>query len=369
MKLKIRFGLALFLTVISFSVIWLINFHTQSTNKAVLNKFICRVTGDQWIVTTTGFLNPSALTTILKTKMWKVLALGDKRTSHNWKENAFPSKVLYLSFEEQLALDFHLVRYISYGINAQKNVGYLVAILCGAKIIYELDSNSMIWSPNIHVYPSVQSSADVPWLAFQVRRSPFVNIYAAFGQPQLWPRGIPADELHNISEDGWSSLRRNDNETIHAYVQQKLFDFDPDVDAFTRLTRPVCVKHAVFDRDRRVIALEPFTFSPYNSRNTIYHQAAFWGLYLPMTTPPQVGDIWRGFWVQRLLWDIGGHLIFSTIRASKYERSKSTVQDMIYEEGIHSDGGKLVRLLKSWKTTRSTLFGRIQALIDIIVNS
>ncbi|CAF4848597.1 unnamed protein product, partial [Rotaria sp. Silwood2] len=52
-----------------------------------------------------------------------------------------------------------------------------------------------------------------------------------FGHPNIWPRGFPIDELRNVTEDGWHSVRRNLENNTHAYIQQYLADLDPDVDA------------------------------------------------------------------------------------------------------------------------------------------
>ncbi|CAF1441832.1 unnamed protein product [Didymodactylos carnosus] len=67
-------------------------------------------------------------------------------------------------------------------------------------------------------------------VAFHQDRSPFVNIYGTFGHPHIWPRGFPVDELKNVTEDGWSSLRRNNEQLVNVYIQQYLADLDLDVD-------------------------------------------------------------------------------------------------------------------------------------------
>jgi hypothetical protein len=363
MKIKIRFAVTTILVVISFFIISLVNRDKDSSLLTISNPSSCRITGDRWIVTTAASLRPETVQQILTTSNWNLMVIGEKDTPSNRFEQFSSSKLLYLSFQEQMKIDLHSARYISYGINAQRNIGYLIAIFCGAKVVYELDGISHIWDSDIQVYPSVQSAAEIPWLAFRRMRSPFINIYGIFGQPQLWPRGLPLVELQNISEDGWSSLRRNDNEIINAYIQQKLIDFDPDVDAVAQLIHRVSARRATFDHDRQPVALEPFTFSPYNSKNTIHHLNAFWGLYLPVTIHPRVADIWRGFWVQRLLWDIGGHVIFIPSTLKKYGRVKTTIKDMKTEQILHDNAGKLVRFLSSWKYNATTLPEGVQELI------
>lgn len=354
--------------VIGFFIINWLYYNREYSMITMSDPSSCPIRGDRWIVTTITNLRPQAVRQILDFSNWNLMVVGKRETPSDWSAQFESSKLLYLSFEQQMKTKLHSARYISYGINAQKNIGYLMAIFCGAKLIYELDGNSPIWGSQIQIYPSEQSAAEIPWLAFHPMRSPFVNIYGVFGQPQIWPRGIPLSELQNISEDGWSSLRRNDNETIRPYIQQKLFDFDPDVDAITQLTRPAFVRHVTFDRNRPPIAIEPFTFSPYTSDNTIHYLDAFWGLYLPVTIHARVADIWRGFWVQRLLWDIGGHLMFMPTTLRRYGRPQTTMEDMQNEQLLYTESGRFVRFLSSWLSNAPTLSERIQKLISVLTN-
>jgi hypothetical protein len=369
MQFKIRLTFVVVFMVMAFSIIRWMNRYVDSMFLTLSNPSSCRIKGTKWVVTTVTSLHPEVVRKLLNIVNWNLMVIGEKETPQSWPEQFSSEKLFYLSFQEQKKLDLHLVQYISYGVNFQKNIGYLVAIFCGAKIIYELDANSFVWDSEITFNPSVQTANEVHWLAFHRTRSPFINIYGIFGQPQIWPRGIPVNELQNISEDGWSSLRHNDNETINAYIQQKLFDFDPDVNAITLLTRPGTAKRTIFEHDRGPIALEPFTFSPYNSQNTVHHQAAFWGLYLPVTVNPHVADIWRSFWVQRLLWDIGGHLVFITSTVRRYESLRATVKDMENEQILHNNAGKFVRFLNSWMSTATSLSERIQELTDALIKA
>jgi hypothetical protein len=363
MKIQMRFALITVLAMIVASIVIRIKHYNAHFSLNISNPSSCRITGDRWMVITVASVSPETVRQILDMSSWNVLAVGERDTPQNWSKQFSSHNLLYLSFQEQMKIDLHSVRYISYGRNAQKNLGYLIAMFCGAKLIYEHTDNGLIWNSEIPVHRSVLSAAEVPWLAFHLLRSPFVNMYGIFGQPQIWPRGLPLSELQNISEDGWTSLRRNDNETINAYIQQNLVDFDPDVDATARLTRGVHVRRASFDHDRQPIALEPFTFSPYNSENTIHHLRVFWGLYLPITLHPQVADIWRGFWVQRLLWDIGGHLVFTSSTLKGRKRVPTNIEAMKNGQMLYEDAGRLVRFLTAWKNSASTLPEKFQELV------
>ncbi len=89
---------------------------------------------------------------------------------------------------------------------------------------------------------------------------------------------------------------------------------------------------------------------------------AFWGLYLPITTSFRVSDIWRGFWVQRLLWDIGGRLIFGLPTVKQVRNSHSYIKDMDDEGQLYHQSGPFVRFLSSWSSSHRSLAKRIAQL-------
>ncbi|CAF3788077.1 unnamed protein product, partial [Adineta steineri] len=295
----------------SIRTLYQINQHSQP----ITNSLICPIRGDKWIVVTTINYPTSSIHKFLNlTTNWNLIVIADKKTPNDWPTHISKntSRLFFLSIQQQNSLDFRILRYLPYGSYARKNLGYLLAIQCGAQIIFESDDDNLLETNDIYLLPKILQPEQLPWIAFHRQRSPFINIYGSFGHPNIWPRGFPIDEIKNVTEDGWHSVRQNHQNTTHAYIQQYLADLDPDVDAIYRLAHPLSIGRIKFDRDQPPIAIEPFTYSPYNTQNTVTYYEAFWGLYLPVTTTFRVCDIWRGFWVQRLLWDIGGQLIFGT---------------------------------------------------------
>ena len=89
---------------------------------------------------------------------------------------------------------------------------------------------------------------------------------------------------------------------------------------------------------------------------------AFWGLYLPVTTTFRVCDIWRGYWVQRLLWDIGSRLIFGRSTVKQIRNGHSYIKDMDDEYQLYHQSGSFVRFLSSWSSSHSSLYERIGQL-------
>jgi hypothetical protein len=94
----------------------------------------------------------------------------------------------------------------------------------------------------------------------------------------------------------------------------------------------------------------------------VTYYEAFWGLYLPITTTFRVCDIWRGFWVQRLLWDIGGRLIFGTSTVKQIRNSHSYIKDMDDEYQLYHQSSSFVRFLASWSSSHRLLPQRIAQL-------
>ncbi len=203
-------------------------------NTQRMNPFQCPLRGEKWIVVTSIFYPTPAIYKFLTLRThWNLIVIGDRKTPKDWLERLTinSTRLLFVSFEQQKKLDFRILRYLPQGSYARKNLGYLIAIKCGAKIIFESDDDNILDDNDIYLLPKILQPKHVPWIAFHRQRSPFINIYGSFGHPQIWPRGFPIEEIRNVTEDGWHSVKRNVDNNTHAYIQQYLADLDPDVDA------------------------------------------------------------------------------------------------------------------------------------------
>jgi hypothetical protein len=216
-----------------------ISFISSSKNMRRVRPFTCRIHGQQWIIVTTIFYPTSAIYKFLNLSTpWNLVVVADKKTPHDWLQHLTvnTSNIVFVGIEEQSTLNYHILDFLPYGSYARKNIGYLIAIQCGATVIFESDDDNLLESNEIYRLPKIVKPNDVPWEAFHRQRSPFVNIYGSFGHPQIWPRGFPVDELLNVTEDGWHTVRKNTHPAMPAYIQQYLADLDPDVDALVMLT-------------------------------------------------------------------------------------------------------------------------------------
>jgi len=196
-----------------------------------------------------------------------------------------------------------------------------------------------------HVYDSVQSHV--------------VNPYAHFGQSSIWPRGYPLDLISAPERHNYRKCTKR-----RATVQQGVVDGDPDVDAIFRLTRKdtevdLRVK---FDHDAPPVLLPKGVIAPYNSQNTLHHYDAFWGLMLPQTVAFRVCDIWRGYWAQRLMWELDTFLTFFPPNAVQIRNSHSYLDDFIDERELYHQSSDFVKFLVSWKSNEEVFFDRVLQL-------
>ncbi|KAL9950727.1 hypothetical protein ACROYT_G043275 [Oculina patagonica] len=99
--------------------------------------------------------------------------------------------------------------------------------------------------------------------------------------------------------------------------------------------------------------------APFNSQNTLFMYKALWGMLLQITVAFRVCDIWRGYWAQRLLWDIGSHLSFFPPNAVQFRNAHNYLADFIDEKMLYHDAGRLVEFLVNWKSGKPDFFSRV----------
>jgi hypothetical protein len=119
-------------------------------------------------------------------------------------------------------------------------------------------------------------------------------------------------------------------------------------------------------QNRPSVAVPPGVMVPFNTQNTIQLYDGFWGLFLPITvaydsTPRQltrtplsgfrfrVTDIWRGYFQQRLLWEVGGVLVFVSPIVYQDRNDHDLFADYIDEDDLYKKSGDLIDMLLEWK--------------------
>lgn len=301
---------------------------------------------DKWIVVTTIQYPTEELKKLAALPGWRLVVVGDKKTPADW----YLANCEYLSVERQMELGYEITGLLPWNHYCRKNIGYLYAIQNGAQVIYETDDDTSIID-EIAVLPEEYALIEVG------STEPVVNIYEYFGASGVWPRGYP---LEYINKKG--QIQEGPMADKRIGIQQGLVNKDPDVDAIFRLTQG----REVYFADQAPCAVQQGKFCPFNTQNTIFLRSTFWGLYLPCTTPFRVCDIWRGYIVQRLLWDIGHSLCFTKPTAIQNRNYHNCLADFHDECDLYLKAGALVNFLTSWKDDAPLLDERMLALVKTL---
>ncbi len=228
--------------------------------------------------------------------------IGDEKSPPEFKLRGCQ----FFSLEKQFDSGFKFAGACPTRHYARKNIGYLLAIRDGAKLIAETDDDNFpyasFWEPR-HLRHRVPTASGSGW----------VNVYRYFSEANIWPRGLPLVEVRKEAP-AFASLPVREQDCP---VQQGLNDDNPDVDAIYRLTLPLPQS---FRGDRRV-ALASGAWCPFNSQNTSWWPDAFPLLYLPAYCSFRMTDIWRSFVAQRIAWEHGWSILFHepTMRQKRNE--------------------------------------------------
>ncbi|EYC01542.1 hypothetical protein Y032_0106g3748 [Ancylostoma ceylanicum] len=107
------------------------------------------------------------------------------------------------------------------------------------------------------------------------------NPYHYFGTPYMWARGFPVSRLQNHTNEHDELCLCHKMRS--AAVQQGLVQKHLDVDVIFRLLHADKKNEEKFNEIAPPIVLQAGTYSPFNSRNTLFHRTAFFTLFLPIT--------------------------------------------------------------------------------------
>ncbi|KAL1815196.1 hypothetical protein ACET3Z_017770 [Daucus carota] len=315
---------------------------------------------DKWIVVSVVDYPSDSLRNLAKIKGWQVLAIGSSKTPDDW----FLKGTIFLSVEQQVKLGFRVVDYLPYDSYVRKSVGYLFAIQHGAKKIFDADDRGDVIDNDIGkhfdvelVGESARQEVILQYSHENVNRT-VVNPYIHFGQRSVWPRGMPLENVGEIGHEEYYTEVFGGKQ----FIQQGISNGLPDVDSVFYFTRKPGLEgfDIRFDDRAPKVALPQGVMVPVNSFNTIYHSSAFWGLMLPVSVSSMASDILRGYWGQRLLWEIGGYVAVYPPTVHRYDRIEA--YPFSEEKDLHVNVGRLINFLVSWRSNKHRLFEKILEL-------
>ncbi|CAF1040508.1 unnamed protein product [Adineta steineri] len=333
----------------------------------------------RWIVITSINYPTKTINKLSKLKDWALVLVADISTPKDWSH----PNCVFLSIESQRRLLLEIHDTIPYRHYGRKIIGYLYAIRHGAKIIYETDDDNELISgieEQVLTFQEISTSNKAYFLPATPQEmntfdsKPFlgraifgtstsanttnnltmegqitVNPYHYFGQPNIWPRGYP---LRLVGDNISISISLS---TVRPLIQQGLANGDPDLDAIFRLTQSD--RHKRIDiqfQEKPPVAVSHGLLVPFNSQNTLFHYDAFWALWLPVTTTFRVCDIWRGYFVQRLLWELTPQatLTFHSPSVLQLRNPHNYIRDFEEESQLYTQTEQLIIFLRNWTCSR-----------------
>ena len=253
--------------------------------------------------------------------------IGDKKGPVTFEQ----AGAEFLPLAKQTELPFRLAAALPTGHYARKNLGYLLAIRKGAECIYETDDDN---APNAHWKPRAvttraQAAAPRVWM----------NVYRAFTKENIWPRGLPLNEVNNPLANAHDPATPEAD--FYCPIQQGLADVAPDVDAVWRLIldRPFHFRRGAS------VWLPPGTWCPFNSQTTWWWPEVYPLLYLPSYCSFRMTDIWRSFVAQRCLWELGHGLVFHAAEADQDRNAHNLMRDFTDEIPGYTQNAAIVARL------------------------
>ncbi len=290
---------------------------------------------EKFVVITSIFPPTEAIQKFAELDDWKVIVVGDKKTSADW---SCPG-VIYLSPEHQHEVSNKFSGLLPWNSYTRKNIGYLYAISQGARVIYESDDDN-IPLDNWVGEPEFSIDAEV------IDKVSFVNIYSFFTEKKVWPRGIPLRCVLDAEVPEVSAVKN-----LKIGIWQFLADEDPDVDAIYRLTNNT----PIYFNWREPLVLRSGVCCPFNSQNTYFSKDVFPLLYLPSTVTFRFTDILRGLIAQPILWAAGYHLGFAGATVLQKRNPHDYLKDFESEIPCYLSAEKVVQIAKDAVTSERSI--------------
>jgi hypothetical protein len=236
------------------------------------------------------------------------IVVGDKRSPVDFSLEGCN----FMDIDHQMNMGSALASLLPMNHYSRKNLGYLMAVRSGSKIIIETDDDNF---PK----PGFFDLKPVTRIVNTFHGEGWMNVYRYFSNNFLWPRGYPLE----LILEPVSPPEKFREEMVCCPIRQGMADGAPDVDAIFRLTRPEPVQFI----HKPDLALGNKVWCPFNSQNTTWSEPAFMLMYLPSTCSFRMTDIWRSFIAQRIAWTCGWNILFGESTVVQQRNQHSLVQD------------------------------------------
>jgi hypothetical protein len=295
-----------------------------------------------------------------------VLVAGDRKTPEKVADfcdrlsGRFDVVVRYVGVEEQeryLSRFPSLKDYVPYNSIQRRNVGMLMAYEEKAQVIITFDDDNLVTDGDYlkeHEIvgrrvrlPIVQTSTGWFNVCDYLDESAHQEFYhRGFPPGQRWKRASPT-----ISE-----------KDVTIVANAGLWRGDPDVDAITRLHRPLNVTGLNQNAPRR-FALELGTWCPFDSQNTALARETIPAYFLS----PDIGrydDIWAGYVIRAIADHLGHYVSYGLPLVTQVRNRHNLWRDLDAERFGWQMTDALVQTIREVSLTGRTYFECAREIID-----
>lgn len=230
-----------------------------------------RIFSYKWIVMT-SFKKPncSFIDLITSLNSSKIVIISNKiKYNKEWKIiNSTNKNLIYLSIQDQINLGYQITKFLKYNSYSRKNIGYLYAIQHGAKEIYEIDEDILIYDIN-----NLNFDLKNRKICYGIRNdSKMINPFDYFNENNIWPRGFRLNDIGNYYNNTYYILNYSQLQK-KPLIFQGLINGIPDVDSIFLQTRTKF--NIVFSKNDPLYYV-PWNYVPINSKNTKYLYKGFY---------------------------------------------------------------------------------------------
>ena len=221
-----------------------------------------------------------------------------------------------MTVEFQKEMKSNLSDQLPWNSYSRKNLGYLQALKSNSTWILETDDDNI--PSNEFFSPDLDSGI------FLAKNIGWVNVYNYFGQPDVWQRGFP---LNQISRFTSVEVSENIIAPEEVSIIQVLANGDPDVDAIFRLTR----KLPIYFMREKPLAIGRNSISPFNSQATWWRREVAPLMYFPSHVSWRAADIWRSLVATRILHALGRYVVFYPAVVEQIRNAHDFMKDFAEE--------------------------------------
>ena len=236
----------------------------------------------KFIVTTTINEPTEATYKFSKMKDWTLIVVGDKKTPH---ESYKGINCIYLHPKHQQKQYPKVSKLIGWNCIQRRNIGFLEAYRLGADIVATVDDDNIPyenWGKDCYVGQEVEVDAYEKGIGL-------ADPLCIFSELNFWHRGFPIDFVPFNKNPTFTGKA-----IVIPMVQADLWDGDPDIDAYMRITEKPMLKFE---------SIKPYCFpdqvTPFNSQNTFLHRDVL-PFYAVLPYIGRLDDIWGAYLLQSL---------------------------------------------------------------------